>query len=127
MSESIRIEPDGETLQALAAAARRGEAWPPSVRVTAVAWGLRFEITESVFALPPKTVLAAIRGPYCEGCRRMIGGFSYTEWNVVEAEASPIPERCPTCGTRFLPPAPDALMVMGRVLEAALERAGLMI
>jgi heterodisulfide reductase subunit A-like polyferredoxin len=74
-------------------------------RAIVEAWGLRFDVDAS--ARSDADVLAAVRGPYCAACRRSVASFSYGEWNVVEREAAPLPERCTACGAAFTPPSRD--------------------
>lgn len=124
----IRIESTGEDLRVLVLRARRGEPWPPAARVYAFAWGLLFEVTREGLSAPASeegpALLPGVRGPYCGACRRSLGGFSYTEWNVVEAETSALPLRCPSCEAELSPPSRDPASLISLVLSAARSSAG---
>jgi hypothetical protein len=91
------VSPDGAALLSILRAEEDSSArrWTP--RIYLDAYGLRFEIAPRVV----EEGGAAIRGPYCGGCRRIQGHASFSDWSTSEREDITLPPLCRACGKVF--------------------------
>src|SRR5262245_50306810 len=108
---SFQIKPDGAELLAIVQAETDANARRVAPRIYLDAFGLRFEILPE----PHEKWGAAVRGPYCAGCRRIQGQASFSDWSTAERRTATIPRRCEHCGHSFTAPESDGVALAERV------------